>query len=788
MNENRIRTIKQIKIMITLKRYLLTLVALLAMTTGAWADEGTLLTTINASSDFTNGSKTFDNVVTVTFSGSVNYGGGWFYTVTSTPVTVTVSAANDDVIITSVKFFTTLGDVEDKESTYEAQLKAKNGFDPSIGAIQYYQVYVNGSIIGAENAENYLTKIEVYGTKKESAPEVTISTDQQSAEFDMPSYDATLEYQIVRNLASNMTVSIGDGQDGYRIRVKKQGESFVPAEMTLQQMMALYTVHDATEQKDLLFYGDGKVCDISIYAVDDQGQPTGQAIAFTALTPGRYVAIATAPDDSPLYAGQTPQSNIFVLYQGYDLTLTSAQASSVAVTIGDAAVTPEQGGRIPGVELGKSVKLSVSEGYMFSDMFTGYKVSFTPAGNALAWTKVGCYYWGDYGNNNIFNPVTWPGVQMQKNGNSWETTINVNGLTNIIFNDFKENNAQQTSDLPFASGAADNLGSYTIADAVEMTYNNAKTEATFSMPASNVGMSFNVKRNLGVKTAAEMAERIRINKTGDTYSPIQMTDVQPTVTNNLDAQNPVVLEFGKDYSTTLQKKGEGQDEWIDTQDYGVGTYRLMVTGNGEYGGTCYTNEFELYAGYEVTVAAGEYATFYGKEAVVVEGEDAELYTIANVTESEAQLSDAIKVAPKETPLLVYNKGTEEKTFLLIPTAEPDLLLTVAPEFKGTAVAQSMTASSTTVSYYVCTGKAFEYVNEDGEIAANKCWLQIGEQPATSRRNTRSIVGGGNATGIESIHNSQFTIDSYYDLQGRKVATPNRKGIYIHNGKKVVVRK
>ena len=339
------------------------------------------------------------------------------------------------------------------------------------------------------------------------APEVIISDDQQSAEFDMPSYDATLEYQIVRNLASNMTVSIGDGQDGYRIRVKKQGESFVPAEMTLQQMMALYTVHDATEQKDLLFYGDGKVCDISIFAVDDQGQPTGQPIAFTALTPGRYVAIATAPDDSPLYAGQTPQSNIFVLYQGY----------------------------------------------------------------------------------------------------------------------------------------------------------------------------------------------------------------------------------------------------------------------------------------EVTVPAGEYITYYRDEPLMVEDTDAQLYTVSSVTDNEAVLSDAFDAAPANTPLLVYNKGTEDKTFLLIPCNEPDLLLTVAKEFKGTLTAGEIPASTEAVNNYALNGKAFVWVKYAIAIGANKCWLQIGEQPATARRNTRSIVGGGNATGIESIHNSQFTIDSYYDLQGRKVTTPNRKGIYIHNGKKVILK-
>jgi hypothetical protein len=34
---------------------------------------------------------------------------------------------------------------------------------------------------------------------------------------------------------------------------------------------------------------------------------------------------------------------------------------------------------------------------------------------------------------------------------------------------------------------------------------------------------------------------------------------------------------------------------------------------------------------------------------------------------------------------------------------------------------------------------------------------------------------------------QMEDDSYFDLQGRKVAKPTRGGIYIHNGKKVIVR-
>lgn len=43
------------------------------------------------------------------------------------------------------------------------------------------------------------------------------------------------------------------------------------------------------------------------------------------------------------------------------------------------------------------------------------------------------------------------------------------------------------------------------------------------------------------------------------------------------------------------------------------------------------------------------------------------------------------------------------------------------------------------------------------------------------------------TGIRSIDNEQLTIDSWYDLQGRKVKSSQRKGIYIRNGKKYIVK-
>ena len=43
---------------------------------------------------------------------------------------------------------------------------------------------------------------------------------------------------------------------------------------------------------------------------------------------------------------------------------------------------------------------------------------------------------------------------------------------------------------------------------------------------------------------------------------------------------------------------------------------------------------------------------------------------------------------------------------------------------------------------------------------------------------------GDATGVSEVQSSEFKIQSYYDLSGRRIAEPT-KGVYIQNGKKVV---
>ena len=211
--------------------------------------------------------------------------------------------------------------------------------------------------------------------------------------------------------------------------------------------------------------------------------------------------------------------------------------------------------------------------------------------------------------------------------------------------------------------------------------------------------------------------------------------------------------------------------------------------NGKFvmpAGTVTISATFVIAGFEINVGPGEYATFYKEVALYVEDEDAELYTITSVTDTEAVLSDKLNVVAANTPMLVYNKGTEEKTFLLIPTEEKADQVNVADEFKGTLEAQEMPASTEGNDYYVCTGKEFVWVMNEGRIGANRCWLEIIAQAAGARANTRSITGGGETTGMKNLTPALSEGEGvWYDLQGRKVEKPNRKGIYIHNGKKVI---
>ena len=134
------------------KRFISMLVLLMTAVTGAWAQEERLLTTIVNTGDnasFKSGSKTFNNIATVTFSGNVGNDGdimGWY---SDQERTLTVTAAEGNTI-TRVKFYNYSGSAFDEEAPFEAILVLDGA---------WCITKVNGTSIGYWG----VTKIEVYG-------------------------------------------------------------------------------------------------------------------------------------------------------------------------------------------------------------------------------------------------------------------------------------------------------------------------------------------------------------------------------------------------------------------------------------------------------------------------------------------------------------------------------------------------------------------------------------------------------------------------------------------------
>ena len=83
-------------------------------------------------------------------------------------------------------------------------------------------------------------------------------------------------------------------------------------------------------------------------------------------------------------------------------------------------------------------------------------------------------------------------------------------------------------------------------------------------------------------------------------------------------------------------------------------------------------------------------------------------------------------------------------------------------------------------YLLSGGKAFAPVLGPGRLKANQCYLRFRKQ---SGARTIQLVFE-DATGITTVSGSPADAP-LYDLNGRRVTKPAKKGVFIKDGKKVV---
>ena len=225
---------------------------------------------------------------------------------------------------------------------------------------------------------------------------------------------------------------------------------------------------------------------------------------------------------------------------------------------------------------------------------------------------------------------------------------------------------------------------------------------------------------------------------------------------------------------------------LNTQEkpYNIGVAQIIVEGNVESyittKGIKSVSDFAKVAEQVVITSAGM-STYYTDCALDFMGDNIYAYTVTDGTNKVTY--NKVDVVPANTAVVLrsVNEGAASE---LIPVSN-DATATATSALKGTLTDIYVTTGyvlnngSNGVGFYKANPEAND--GQGTKIAAHRAYL-----PATS--GAKDFIGvdfDSVATAISAVETESET-NNVYDLQGRKVMNP-AKGLYIVNGKKVVIK-
>ena len=145
------------------------------------------------------------------------------------------------------------------------------------------------------------------------------------------------------------------------------------------------------------------------------------------------------------------------------------------------------------------------------------------------------------------------------------------------------------------------------------------------------------------------------------------------------------------------------------------------------------------------------------------------------------------VVPKKYVLITGNDNLEKngrnpRDWKIKAKNEGDASWTVIAEVNNDETLKDVNFTPYTFDFNNASDKAYQYFRFEITANAGSDYMQLEEMMMWVKDNAAS----GITTGIENMEHSPSATDHYYyDLQGRRVAHPT-KGLYIVNGRKVVV--
>ena len=231
-----------------------------------------------------------------------------------------------------------------------------------------------------------------------------------------------------------------------------------------------------------------------------------------------------------------------------------------------------------------------------------------------------------------------------------------------------------------------------------------------------------------------------------------------------------------EYSHAFTSATNGEDVTLTATSLPAGTNAVKIEGGADqqYGVSFAKLDIEK----AITISK-EYISFCSASALdfsAVEGLEALVVTKVNETSVS---TEAVTTVPARVGVILHKDPKAEATSFNVPV----VATATAPAKNYLVGVLEDTEIGGNDTDYVLKDGVFKKANA-GTLAAGKAYLKTDANAAPAL-----TIGFGDegTTGIRSIENGQLTIDNvYYDLSGRRVAEPT-KGVYIVNGKKVVIK-
>ena len=278
---------------------------------------------------------------------------------------------------------------------------------------------------------------------------------------------------------------------------------------------------------------------------------------------------------------------------------------------------------------------------------------------------------------------------------------------------------------------------------------------------------------------------------------VTFTITPKSIGNGTTSAEGVVISFDENENVKITCPIENLIKDKDFTVDGPTDEVWTITGKGNYsGGAQVMRIVEDF--YNTGVATGEnikdVAAFQASTDMVISGKDVYIVTDVNLTKHKVMLSK-ITYAPKDTPVLLLTdlEGTDLETTAGVAATPIQVETGDEADTSGNILKRLSGAEGLQVTF----GKVFMFylgkfvLTTEGTLEAGSFYFDNPNPPSSSAAGVRLSIVIDETTdidGIKEYDNTGTAIDRWYSLDGRRLnGKPTKKGLYIKNGQKVVVK-